>query len=173
MKWVLIVLGILVGLFAIVYLVGTLLPKSHVATSSAKFKTSPEEVWKIITDFAAAPTWREGLKSMEQLPDRNGHAVWAETSKFGQMTYEITEFDPPHRMVTQIGDDNLPFGGNWSYELSAVEGGTKLTITENGEIYNPMFRFMARFVFGYHGTMDGYLKSLGEKLGEETVIVRS
>ena len=29
-----------------------------------------------------------------------------------------------------------------------------MTITEHGEIYNPFFRVMARFVFGYEGTIE-------------------
>ena len=45
------------------------------------------------------------------------------------------------------------------------------TITENGEIYNPFFRFMARFVFGYTATMETYLKALGKKFGEDAEFV--
>ena len=171
MKWVLIILGVLAGLVAIVWVVGSMLPEGHVATRSAKFNKSSEEVWNTITDFAAAPTWRKELKSMEQLPDRNGHAVWQELSDFGSMTYEITEFSQPKRMVTTIADENLPFGGTWTYELISTEGGTMLIVTENGEIYNPFFRVMARFIFGYHATMEKYLKALGKKLGEDTEII--
>jgi len=112
MKWVLIILGVLAGLGAIVWVVGSMLPEGHVATRSAKFNKSAEEVWNTITDFAAAPTWREELKSMEQLPDRKGHAVWKEMSDFGPMTYEITEFNPPMRMVTTIPDENLPLAAH-------------------------------------------------------------
>jgi hypothetical protein len=41
-----------------------------------------------------------------------------------------------------------------------------VTITESGEIYNPVFRFMARFVFGYDSTMAGYLGALSRKFGQ-------
>ncbi len=46
-----------------------------------------------------------------------------------------------------------------------------VTITENGEIYNPFFRFMARFVFGYTVTMETYLKALGKKFSEDAEFV--
>ena len=108
---------------------------------------------------------------MEQLPDRNGHAVWKETSDFGPITYEMTEFDSLNRMVTTIADENLPFSGTWTYELISTEDGTMLTVTEDGEIYNPFFRFMSRFIFGYHATMEKYLKALSKKLGEDTEII--
>ena len=42
--------------------------------------------------------------------------------------------------------------------------GTRVTLTENGEIYNPVFRFMARFVFGYDGTMRTYLDGLEARM---------
>ncbi len=42
----------------------------------------------------------------------------------------------------------------------------ELTITERGEIYNPIFRVFARFVFGYTATMETYLKQLGTKFDE-------
>lgn len=171
MKWVFIVLGVLIGVALFVYIVGTLIPKGHVASRSAKFKRSPQEVWNTITDFATAPSWRLELKSIRQLPDRNGRPVWVETSRFGPMTYEVREFDPPKRLVTLIADDELPFGGNWTYEISAADSGSVLTITENGEIYNPIFRFVARFFFGHQRTIEAYLKALGKKFGEQTAII--
>ena len=71
-------------------------------------------------------------------------------------------------MVTRIVDKELPFGGSWTWEISpAAEGGSRVSITENGEIYNPFFRFMARYVFGYTGTMETYLRNLGKKLGQD------
>ena len=42
----------------------------------------------------------------------------------------------------------------------AGAGGSDLTITEDGEVYNVIFRFMSRFVFGHHATMDAFLKNL-------------
>jgi hypothetical protein len=49
-------------------------------------------------------------------------------------------------------------------------GFTAVRITENGEVGNPVFRFMARFVFGYTATIDTYLIALGQKFGEQTII---
>jgi hypothetical protein len=42
---------------------------------------------------------------------------------------------------------------------------TTLRITEHGEIYNPIFRALARFVFGYESTMIAYLDALKKKVG--------
>jgi len=146
-----------------------MIPKGHVATRTASFDQTPDTVWNVITDFPSAPTWRSTVKSMERLDDRNGHPVWVEVGRTGRLTYEVTEFDPPRRMVTRIADDKLPFGGCWTYEISDAGLRCRLTITENGEIYNPVFRCLARFVFGYHATMERYLADLGGKFSEEIV----
>jgi hypothetical protein len=41
-----------------------------------------------------------------------------------------------------------------------------LRITEDGEIRNPIFRFVARFFLGYTATMEAYLRDLGRRFGE-------
>jgi len=35
-----------------------------------------------------------------------------------------------------------------------------VAITEDGEVYNPFFRFMSRFVFGHAATLDEFVKNL-------------
>ena len=40
-------------------------------------------------------------------------------------------------------------------------------MAEDGEVYNPIFRFVSRFVMGHHATMDRYLRNLGRKFGGE------
>jgi hypothetical protein len=68
--------------------------------------------------------------------------------------------------VTRIvPPDNAPFGGRWIYELEAVPGGTRLTVTEEGWIRNPLFRAMGH-AMGLDRTIKGYLRSLGRRFGE-------
>lgn len=68
--------------------------------------------------------------------------------------------------MTRIADKDLPFGGTWTYEVNRLPSGATLKITENGEVYNVLFRFMSRFVFGHHATIETYLKYLGRKFRE-------
>jgi hypothetical protein len=67
-------------------------------------------------------------------------------------------------VVSRIADRSLPFGGRWTFELSPAPGGTLLRITEDGEVYNPIFRFVSRFVFGHDRTINGYLEDLERHL---------
>lgn len=172
MKWVLIAVAAVVGLVGVVAFVGALLPRAHTASRTGQFRQPPDSVWRAITDFAAAPSWRPDVRAVERLPDRDGHAVWQETDKHGQrLPLEILEFVPPRRLVMRIADPKLPFGGTWTYEISTAAGGgegsSTLRITEDGEIYNPIFRFVARFILGHTATMNGYLRALGRRFGED------
>jgi uncharacterized protein YndB with AHSA1/START domain len=163
MKWLLISLFVLIAAIVLVILIGLSLPKQHVASRSATFRQSPEAVWAAIT---GPPTWRPDLKSYEDLPTRNGHRTWRETDKHGQaITYEAVESTPPKRLVVRIADEKLPFGGTWTYEIVPVAEGSSLTITENGVVYNPIFRFVSRFIIGHASTIEAYLQALAGKLG--------
>ena len=166
MRWVLIVLAALVLLVVMVALIGAMLPKGHVAARAAVYRRPPPEVWDAIHDFAAYPQWRRETSKVEILPPEDGRERFRETSSFGTITFSVDEADPPRRMVTRIADTGLGFGGSWTYELTPVPEGTRLTVTERGEVYNVFFRFLSRVVFSQHATIDAMLKSLGGKFGE-------
>lgn len=171
MKWIVIVVAMLIGAPGLIALVGSLLPKAHTASRRATFRQRPETLWRVLTDYAAMPSWRTDLRAIERLPDRDGHEVWQETDRHGRkLRLETVEAVPPRRLVGRIADPKLPFGGTWTYEITPVAGGSTLTITEDGEIYNPIFRFVARFILGYTGTMESYLRALAAKFGEQVVI---
>jgi hypothetical protein len=78
----------------------------------------------------------------------------------------VIESRPPRRLVTFIADNKLPFGGIWIFDVTPTQDGCEVNITERGEVYNPAFRFVSRFVLGYNGTMDKYLRNLAHKFGE-------
>jgi len=160
------ILASFTGLVILIAVTGSLLPRTHRATRTAVFSRKPAEVFAAIHDFAAMPSWRSGLSGVEILPLQDGHASFREITPHRPITYVVLEDRPPDRLVTRIADEKLPFGGTWTYEISAEAGGTRLRITEDGEIRNTLFRFLSRFVFGYTGTMDTYLRDLGNKFGE-------
>lgn len=172
MKWLLVVVLVLAALAGLVALVGSRLPKEHSASVQARFAQPPEAVWQAISDLAQAPAWRSDLKSVERQADELGKPVWVEVGKQGRMRYVVEESLAPVRMVTRIADPKLPFGGSWTYDIAPQEGGCTLTLTEDGEIYNVLFRFMARYAFGYDATMKKYLRDLGRHFGEDTAPAR-
>jgi uncharacterized protein YndB with AHSA1/START domain len=166
MRWVLGTVGLLVLLVLVVCAIGYMLPKSHVASASARFAAAPDSIWTSLTDVPAFPKWRREVSRVEVLPDENGQRGWREFGKHDAVTYRVVESVPPKRLVARIADENLPYGGSWTYELAPDGSGTRLTITERGEVYNPIFRFVSRFILGYTSTMEGVLRALGARHGE-------
>ena len=165
MRWVALGAGVLVGLVVLVVAVGALLPRSHVAPRTVHLASPPEAVWRTLTTVAAYPEWRPGVKSVEPLPADGDRLAWRELGAHDAVAYEITEMAPPTRLVTRITTTGLPYGGSWLYELAPAPDGTTLTITERGEVYNPLFRFVSRVVMGHHATIDAYLAALSKRLG--------
>jgi hypothetical protein len=166
MRWILWIFVVLAGLLILLVLIGWLLPKNHVATRQGRYRQPPEAIWKAITDVDAMPSWREGLKSVKHLPDKNGLPVHLEVTDIGEIPMETVEMTPPRKLVSRIADPKLPFGGTWTFEIAPTAEGSTLRITENGYVTNPVFRFLSRFVFGHTGTIESYLKSLAKKFGE-------
>ena len=164
MKWVVSVVAVVAALLGIVAGLGALLPQNHTVSRSSHFHQKPQVIWDVI---AGPPTWRPGVVRFENLPARRGNRTWKEIDNHGNaITYEAIEETPPFRMVTRIADPDLPYGGFWIHEISLEPGGCMLQITEDGEIHNPIYRFLSRFVFGYTATIDESMKALRAKFGE-------
>lgn len=165
MRIVAVLLAVVVGLGLVVVLVGFLLPVKHVAVVSAQVPATPEQVWQVLTDAAAYPKWRGDVTSVEMLPADSGHVAWREVGKNGTISYAIEQAEAPRRLVTRITDKSLPFGGTWEYAVTPDGTGSRVRITERGEVYNPVFRFVSRFIMGHSATASAYLKALGARFG--------
>ena len=163
MKWLVIVVATIALLVALTALVGSRLPRSHRASREQVLAASPEAVWTAVTDVQAFPSWRTDVRTVQRLPDRAGRPVWIEEGGSGKMTLAVERWEPPRILVVRIADPDLPFGGTWTYEITPAAEGSRLKITEDGEVYNPLFRFMARFVFGYEGTIGSYMSALEKR----------
>src|SRR5713226_8135154 len=100
---------VLAGVLILVALIGWLLPKDHVATRMGRYHQPPEAIWKAVTDVDAMPTWREGLRSVQRLPDRNGLPAHLEITSDGKIPFETVEMTAPQKLVTRIADPKLPF----------------------------------------------------------------
>jgi hypothetical protein len=163
MRITLVIIGVLVAAVAIAALVGWSLPVKHRASREATFAAPPATVYDAITRVEDYPAWRSKVKSVVVMPSTDKRS-FRESGGNGDILYVIEEEDAPRRIVTRIADDKLPFGGTWTYELTPAGNGTTLRITEDGEVYNPIFRFMSRFVLGHTATIDAYLADLGKRL---------
>ncbi len=163
MRLALRIIGLLAALVAMLVALGYALPVQHVASRSASFRQSSDEIFTVLTDVAHFHDWRSDVTSVDLLS--SAPLRWREHGSNGDITFVADDVSRPTRLVTRIDDPSLPFGGTWTYELAPGTAGTTLTITEHGEVYNPIFRVMSRFVFGHTATIDAYLASLQKRLG--------
>ena len=171
MKWLGIGLGVIVALIVIVVIIGYTLPKGHVAVSTAQYRKPAADLFRTITEVATAASWRKDVERIEMLPANGNRIAWREVSKNGVVNYEgeiVRAPAPgvPGRFISRITDKNLPYGGEWIIDVAVNNGGSVVTVTENGEVYNPIFRFVSKYVMGHHSTIDGYLRALGTHVGE-------
>lgn len=165
MRLALIVVGVIIAVVVIVGIIGALLPVKHRVTREATFKASADKLFALISTPTDFPKWRTGVKSVEMLPSGGGLPKWAEVSSDGTITFAVTQSVPGVELVTTIADKSLPFGGSWTYVLApAGPDSTTLRITEDGEVYNVIFRFMSRFVFGHASTIEKYLRDVRKQV---------
>ena len=83
---------------------------------------------------------------------------------------DVLESVMPHHLVTRVKETEHNFGGTWTIAIAAVPGGSTVTVTEDGWVANPIFRFVSRLVIGHHATMDGVLKQVAKSLNEEPAL---
>jgi hypothetical protein len=164
-KWVLFVVVGLIVLVGVVALIGMLLPKGHRASRAVVYSATPDAVFAAISDFATFPQWRSDVTSVEILSNDAGLTRFREVGRNGAVIYKVEVREPASRLVTRIDDPSQPFGGSWTLLVRPVAGGTELTITEEGEIYNPIFRVMSKLFFSPYTTIDTYQADLRKRLG--------
>ena len=173
MRYALVGLGAVAAAALLVVAVGALLPVSHRAGRQARFGRPPADLFKLITTPADFPAWRSGVTKVDLLPNANGRTRYRETGKNGSILYEVERSAPDRELVTRIADPSLPFGGTWTFTLAPSDAGTTLAIRENGEVYNPLFRFVSRFVMGYDSTIDTFLRDVGRRVGQGDLVITS
>jgi uncharacterized protein YndB with AHSA1/START domain len=169
LKGILIVAAVLVISVVFVVAMGYALPRKHTAARAILLPRQPAEVFALISDFKNAPAWRGDLRVVEILPPVEGRTRFREKGKHGDLTMEVVELNPPSRLVTRIADPELPFSGTWTNEIVATAEGCRLNIIERGEVRNPVFRFVSRFIIGHTATLDLYLRNVARKFGSSAM----
>jgi carbon monoxide dehydrogenase subunit G len=96
---------------------------------------SPEEVFAYLTDVSNLPTWQSGVHSATLEGELgSGSQIRESRHMLGrelQTTIEIEAYDPPRLFALRAVQSPVPF--TVRHELEAVDGGTKLTVTGEGD----------------------------------------
>ena len=164
-RWLVYALVAVVAIVVLVVAIGYALPKGHHVSKTITLSAPPSDVFGAITNFARYPEWRPDVQRIEILPDDGHGPGFREIGDNGAIAYRVEKREPYTRLVTRIADPKLAFGGSWTYDLRPNGTGTDLTITEDGEVYNPVFRFMSRFVFSQSANIEKYQANLKRMMG--------
>jgi uncharacterized protein YndB with AHSA1/START domain len=161
-----IVIGVLsiAILLTVVVLAGLAISRTHRASRTTTLAAPPEGVFAVVSDFIRYPEWRSDVKSMVVDGQGGVGTMVYEEGPHGPIPYRVEAHEPPSRLVLRIADPALPFSGTWTYELRPSGSGTELTLTEDGEVANPIFRVMQKLFFSPYDTIDTYLDDLVKRL---------
>jgi uncharacterized protein YndB with AHSA1/START domain len=138
------VLGGLAGAGVLAFLAGAALPAEHRTTARESFDRAPEAVWRVLTDLEAMPAWRSDLVRIERLPEADGRMTWLEIGSGEDQVMELTESDPPRRLVIHRREDGRPGLPERIVQLRATINGTLVTVTERDQVGNPLARVLVR-----------------------------
>ena len=141
MKWVIWIVVALVSVVGVIGLVGFFLPVGHEASRSLDINTPPDRAFALLADVDNYLKWWSGAT----------------------VKSEVVERVPPSKIVTRVVGETQ-FGGNWTIDITPIESGSRITITERGEVYNVVFRTLSRFVFGHTATMESCLEAVRKRL---------
>ena len=125
---------------AVIAAIGATLPRDHVADRSLALRRPAEEVW---------PAIMQATRRVRGPGRRRGERSAAAPRDACRQTRRRCSAAPGRSTITPSPT------------------GSTLTITEDGWVGNPIFRFVSRYVMGHHATMDGMLKAVAEKFGEQ------
>jgi hypothetical protein len=170
MKYALVVLAAILLIALILFAAGASLPAKHRASREASYHRPPGDLFRLISTPSDFPSWRSSVTIVKVLPDTEGRPRFEESGKDGSILYEVERVVPGEILITRIADRSLPFGGTWTYTLTPRGDSTTLRIVEDGEVYNPIFRLISRFVLGHNSTIDQFLRDVGKKVGEDVVV---
>ena len=168
MRWILIIGAVLVGLILLIVVVGMTRPSHHVAQTRGKYDKPPMDVWRVVSDYDRWSEWNPEIKSVTPLPEQNGRRMINVVGSWGTAPTVIAAWNPPSKLRTEM--DAGSFSGSWSYEMTPTgDGGTLLTITEEGDVGNPIFRAMMIF-HDNKATMRSFHAALAKRLGTSVAV---
>lgn len=145
MKWLIWMVVSLVGVVGVIALIGFFQPIAHEASRSADINAPPERVFVLLADVESYQSWWDGA----------------------DVRSEVVERVPASRIVTRVVGETQ-FGGTWTIDIVPAGSGSRVTITERGEVYNVVFRTLSKFVFGHTATIESCLEAAKTKLETET-----
>ena len=161
-KMFLINVGFVLGIVALIAIVGICLPNPRTSTNTFYVLSPIDVVWNQVTNHKNQVQWRKGLKDISI--SENHPNQWTEIPHNGpSITFKTGE--SVKHSIYRI--DILPISGFQGYaiiEFSKEGKNTKLTFTEASDTVNPFQRVLAYLFYDPKKSMKIYEKELKKSL---------
>lgn len=159
LRILLLILSIPFAVLLLLYGYGLTKPENHSASVTRRVAAPAGVVWKAVTDYSAMPGWWSAVARVTFETDASGKRITVNEDSHGRKIGFYTVEEVPEKKLVRRIVDGGPFGGTWTYEFSNDNGGTVITITEDGWIKPPLFRAFAS-MRGHTATMTEFLDAL-------------
>lgn len=165
MLWLWIPLGIVLLLILTPFVAGRFMARDFSAAGETVVPRPIDEVWNAMQDPARFPISARMTRASERLPDADGRPAWREDIGSSKIDYRLVESAPPARRVIEGRDAVVPMSMRSTYELTAVDGGTRVKAQtsvhlDDGTWHVPVFRFLLTVTGGVQSGLNQYLQSL-------------
>ncbi len=152
----------ILAVVALIFIVGLFIPKQREFVKQSEFKSPPEKVFEVVTDFKNQVSWRGDVQEIKVI-DSN---TWTETPKRGTpITFKIKRQVENKLLEIEIIEPKS-FNGYWVGTFEPTPSGTKVIFKEVVVIENPFFRALSSIFVDLEKTMEIYMNNLTTKLGE-------
>lgn len=145
-----------------VYVYGWAQDEAHTASGSAVINAKVADVFARQADVQGQTKWRPELKEVRDYKaGEDGLAEWTEDWGRGRVvTLRHEEIVPDKRIKVKLEGPGGAFYGTWTFEFEPAEGGTRVTITEEGGIPNAFIRGMYSLMAAPDATLKKHLDEL-------------
>ena len=170
MSWVLIILGGLIGLIALAFIVGSLLPAHYAGSVTVSIPHAPAAVWAELMSVEKHPIGGRMVRAVQRLPDHHGLACWTEDLGQSIVTVRTVEAEPPSRVVREMNDSVVPMTARAEIRLEPAGAGCTVTgehriTVRHGTWHVPIFRIMLTITGGAKRGVRDYLRRVSRALG--------
>ncbi|CAO3607314.1 unnamed protein product [Mucor hiemalis] len=162
----------------IAYVIGLLVPASHIVSRSSTFKIKPQRLWTILTDVSKYPQWQPKIEKVLIDETSGDETVFVEYSIKKRHTVIIHHERIANKCLLRILEERpiaaapvsskIPtFSGSWTFDISQEkedDDQVTLKITEQGVIKKPLVRVTHLLMFGFHSRIDRFLNDLHKKI---------
>ncbi|KAG2207741.1 hypothetical protein INT47_011861 [Mucor saturninus] len=164
----------IVPLFA--YVIGLLVPASHIVHRSSPFKISSKRLWDILINVNEYPQWQSKVEKVILCDSDDDETVFVEYSTRKRHTVIIHHERIQNQCLLRILEErhlsSLPpkiptFSGSWTFEIiqeKEHDDQVTLKITEQGVIKKPMVRVTHLLLFGFFSRIDRFMNDLSKKI---------